>query len=303
MTNLLSGSTIFLVAIGTIFTGGVFHFGLAPTPASLTTTAHYLNKKHHHRRHHYEGKIDSELASYTKEAQADFIRDLPGLNYGDPGFKQFSGYLTVNPDSGRNLFYWYVESQDNPDKDPVVLWSNGGPGCSGLIGFGTEHGPFYIRANGTLTPNPYSWNKIASILYIEQPAGVGFSYSDTEGDYKTGDEPAAKDNYRFIREFLKRFPERQENPFYISSESYGGHYMPQCKSHLDYFLHEVLLEVYNFSPFSSSLSCPYCLTLGSTVTMEIINQNTDGLINFQGMMVGNPYVDPFSNTVTQVRRI
>lgn len=152
----------------------------------------------------------------------------PGLDY-TPGFDQFSGYLTVSgsESNGRHLFYWFVESQGDPSKDPVVLWTNGGPGCSGFLGLGTEHGPFLFHKNGTLTANPHSWNQVASILYVEQPAGVGFSYSDTKEDYNTGDEKTAIDNYALIREFLKRFPERQPNDFYISSESYGGHYMPQ----------------------------------------------------------------------------
>ena len=72
---------------------------------------------------------------------------------------------------------------------------SGGPGCSGLLGFGTEHGPFHIDGTGTLTPNQYSWNRIANMLYIEQPAGVGFSYYDIESDKITGDAQAATDNY------------------------------------------------------------------------------------------------------------
>ncbi|CAB9498418.1 Carboxypeptidase Y homolog A [Seminavis robusta] len=203
-----------------------------------------------------------DLSVYTEDAQKDFIPSLPGLDY-DPGFKQFAGYLTVDEAHGRRIFYWYVESQSNPSDDPVVLWTNGGPGCSGFVGFGTEHGPYFISQNGTLSPNKYSWNKLASILYIEQPSGVGFSYSDTKADYKTGDKQAASDNYELIRQFLERFSERKSNQFYISSESYGGHYMPQ-------------------------------------LTMEIINRDTAKEINFQGMLVGNPYVDPFSNTVTQI---
>jgi carboxypeptidase C (cathepsin A) len=171
---------------------------------------------------------DTTHSYYTAAAQADQIVDLPGLDY-DPGFHQFSGYFTVDQDHGRNLFYWYVESQGDPETDPVVLWTNGGPGCSGFVGFGTEHGPYFIDRNGTLSPNDFSWNNLANMLYIEQPAGVGFSYSDTETDHVTGDAQAASDNYVFILEFLKRFPERRSNPFYISSESYGGHYMPQCK--------------------------------------------------------------------------
>lgn len=152
----------------------------------------------------------------------------PGLD-SDASFDQFSGYLTVDQHHQRNVFYWFVESQNDPKNDPVVLWTNGGPGCSGLLGLGTEHGPFIIHKNGTLTPNPHSWNKVANILYVEQPAGVGFSYSNVKEDYTTGDAQAAIDNYAMILEFLTRFPERQGNPFYIASESYGGHYMPQRK--------------------------------------------------------------------------
>ena len=165
---------------------------------------------------------------YTDEAKQDLITHLPGLHY-DPGFRQFSGYLTVDKDHGRRIHYWYVESQGSPSDDPVVYWTNGGPGCSGLLGFGLEHGPFFYSSSGELSPNEYSWNKVANMLYVEQPAGVGFSYSDTDSDYATNDAIAAVDNYVLITEFLARFPERQANRFFIASESYGGHYMPQRK--------------------------------------------------------------------------
>lgn len=104
--------------------------------------------------------------------------------------------------------------------------------CSGLLGFGTEHGPFhysFVPEGPILTPNLHSWNNIANILYVEQPVGVGFSYSERASDYTTGDKQAAVDNYKLILQFLERFPERQSNDFYIASESYGGHYMPQRK--------------------------------------------------------------------------
>jgi len=196
---------------------------------------------------------------YTKEALADEITNLPGLDW-KPNFRQFSGYLTVDEDTGRNIFYWYVESQNDPENDPVVYWSNGGPGCSGMLGFGAEHGPYHIGSDGTLSPNPYSWNKVASMFYVEQPAGVGFSYADDPKGYETDDAQAARDNYMLVKAFLKKFPERQSNEFYLSSESYGGHYIPQ-------------------------------------LTLEIMNGNADGAINFRGFLLGNPYVDPFSNQV------
>lgn len=156
----------------------------------------------------------------------DLITQLPGLDY-NPGFRQYSGYLTVSEEDGRNIFYWYVESQNNPKTDPVVLWTNGGPGCSGLMGLLEEHGPYIIEKSLQLAPNPYSWNKVANMLYIEQPAGVGFSFSKNATDYFTGDAEAAKDNFQLILEFFKRFPDRTSNDFYIASESYGGHYIPQ----------------------------------------------------------------------------
>jgi cathepsin A (carboxypeptidase C) len=172
--------------------------------------------------------MDIPLLGEALFKEADRIIGLPGLAY-DPGFQQYAGYLTVDTDHQRKLFYWYVESQNDPETDPVVFWTNGGPGCSGLLGFGTEHGPFYISQTGDLTPNPYSWNSLANMLYMEQPAGVGFSYSEKNSDYSTGDSKVASDAFEFIVQFFNRFPERLSNPFYVASESYGGHYIPQCK--------------------------------------------------------------------------
>jgi carboxypeptidase C (cathepsin A) len=199
--------------------------------------------------------------NYTAEALADQITDLPGLTF-TPSFAQFSGYLEVSPT--RSIHYWYIESLNNPTTDPVVLWTNGGPGCSGLLGLGTEFGPFIFEAGGQLSQNPFTWNNLANILYVEQPAGVGFSkFSDPE-DENVGDERSALDNYQLIKNFFERFPERKNNEFYIASESYGGHYIPH-------------------------------------LAKTILDKNTDNSINFRGFLVGNPYVDPFSNDVTMIQ--
>jgi carboxypeptidase C (cathepsin A) len=70
----------------------------------------------------------------------------------------------------KHVFYWYVESVLDPATAPVALWTNGGPGCSGLIGFMTEQGPFHVSSDGlTLEKNPYAWNNVANVLFIEQP--------------------------------------------------------------------------------------------------------------------------------------
>ena len=202
----------------------------------------------------------SSSSSYTEEAKSDYISSLPGLSF-KPQFKQFSGYIPVSPT--RKIHYWYIESSSDPNNDPVVFWTNGGPGCSGLLGLGTEFGPFIFEKDGVLTENPNSWNKIANILYVEQPAGVGFSTFDSEDDKFVDDNRAAVDNYALIVEFFKRFPERLGNDFYIASESFGGHYIPH-------------------------------------LAKEILDKN-DGTIQFRGFLVGNPYVDPFSNDVTMIQ--
>jgi hypothetical protein len=64
-------------------------------------------------------------SSSNRSERPDLITELPGL-YFDPGFEQYAGYLTVDEKHGRNLFYWYFDSQNDPDNDPVVLWTNGG---------------------------------------------------------------------------------------------------------------------------------------------------------------------------------
>jgi hypothetical protein len=104
----------------------------------------------------------------------------------------------------------FVESENNPKTDPIAFWTNGGPGCSGLLGFLTEQGPFKPAADLSLEENEYRWNRIANMVFIEAPAGVGFSYSDDKVDYTTGDAQVAQDNYNLIQVqymlcFLGRF--------------------------------------------------------------------------------------------------
>jgi len=153
----------------------------------------------------------------------DLITKLPGLKEDAP-FKSYSGYLESN--GGRHLFYWFVESQNAPSTDPVVLWFNGGPGCSSMEGMLHEHGPYQIQPDGeTIKLNPHSWNTVANVLYIEAPAGVGYSYSDS-GNYVTGDHETAANNYAAVRSFFSKFPEYAKNDFYITGESYAGIYVP-----------------------------------------------------------------------------
>lgn len=142
----------------------------------------------------------------------------------------YSGYINVDMNSNRNLFYWLVESSSGtPSTDPLVLWTNGGPGCSSLSGgLFSEFGPFFPDIDGSLalTPNIYTWTQMANVIFIEQPAGVGFSWSANTSDYTTGDAQAAMDVYVFLQNFLKLYPKYINRPIFLTGESYGGHYVP-----------------------------------------------------------------------------
>eukprot|EP00937_MAST-01D_sp_MAST-1D-sp2_P007962 g7962.t1 len=154
----------------------------------------------------------------------DEVKVLPGWSAELPS-KQYSGYLTVG---AKHLHYWLVLSENNPTKDPVTLWLNGGPGCSSLDGYLYENGPFHADASdpSTLKYNNFTWAKRSSMLYLEAPAGVGFSYSDDWRDYATNDEETATTNRLALDQFFKEYPELSKAPFYITGESYAGVYVP-----------------------------------------------------------------------------
>lgn len=137
----------------------------------------------------------------------------------------YSGYLSIT--ESKALHYIFVESTGNATADPVVVWFNGGPGCSSLLGFMQEHGPFVIDDNSTvIIENPYPWNVAANMLYIESPAGVGYSVGNTTRDLKHSDTSQSRDAFVALEAFFAKFPEKMGNELFVSGESYGGIYTP-----------------------------------------------------------------------------
>jgi len=164
----------------------------------------------------------TDAVNYGPDSLKDEITNLP--NAPAVGFRMFSGYIPVG--GNKEIFYWFVESQNNADSDPVMMWTNGGPGCSGLSGFMSEQGPFRPTQGGAaLTNNDYAWNKVANMIFIEQPAGVGFSTAPS-GYRNYTDLSSAVDMHAFLKNWFERFDGYKSNDMFITSESYGGHYMP-----------------------------------------------------------------------------
>jgi len=160
---------------------------------------------------------------------ADQITNLPG--YGTPPTRQWSGLIAADDAQSVFLHYWYVESANNPTSAPLLLWLNGGPGCSSLEGFLYENGPLHFNGSTgsdgipQLIDNPNAWTNAANVLYLESPAGVGFSYY-ANGTLDTNDEITSQNNYNFLLNFFKGFPELASLDFYITGESYAGIYIP-----------------------------------------------------------------------------
>jgi len=163
-----------------------------------------------------------ELVSMTPFAKYQLRITEPDLC--DSSVKQYSGYLDVAED--KHLFFWFFESRSSPADAPLVLWLNGGPGCSSSTGLLFELGPCSISNEGkNTTHNPYSWTSHANVIFLDQPVNVGFSYAD-DGTTVSTSPVAGKDVYAFLQLFLNRFPEYSKQPFHIAAESYGGTYAP-----------------------------------------------------------------------------
>ncbi|ODV94998.1 hypothetical protein PACTADRAFT_76586 [Pachysolen tannophilus NRRL Y-2460] len=145
--------------------------------------------------------------------------------------EQYSGYLDIK-DQDKHFFYWFFESRNDPKNDPLILWLNGGPGCSSMTGLFFELGSSTIDAEIKPQFNPYSWNSNASVIFLEQPVGVGYSYAGS-GSSKIGTTTAAsRDVYVFLELFFQKFPEFLNNKFHIAGESYAGHYIPGIASEI-----------------------------------------------------------------------
>jgi serine carboxypeptidase-like clade 1 len=132
------------------------------------------------------------------------------------------------PARQRQLHYWLQLSERDPSKDPVILWLNGGPGASSIMyGALTEMGQLVhtsrsLRDNTTEVPllayNPHSWSRVASVIYLESPAGVGFSYCEYE-PCVANDTTTAVDSFDFLTGFFKAYPELSANEFFLTGES------------------------------------------------------------------------------------
>jgi len=170
-----------------------------------------------------ERELDGKLSNYNLR-----VKKPDPASLGVDKVKQYSGYLD-DEENDKHFFYWFFESRNDPENDPVVLWLNGGPGCSSLTGLFMELGPSWMNKKVEVDFNPYSWNSNASVIFLDQPVNVGYSYSS---DSVSNTVAAGKDVYALLTLFFKQFPEYAKQDFHIAGESYAGHYIPVFASEI-----------------------------------------------------------------------
>ncbi|XP_038899455.1 serine carboxypeptidase-like 13 isoform X2 [Benincasa hispida] len=187
------------------------------------------------------------------------VKYLPGFS-GPLPFELETGYVGVGDSDQFQIFHYFIKSDANPKTDPLIIWLTGGPGCSALSGLAFAIGPIsfkeepYNDSIPELLLNPYSWTKKSSIIFVDLPAGTGFSYDTTSSAFKPGDFSQIHHYLQFLRKWLVDHPEFITNPFYVGGDSYSGMIVP-------------------------------------VVAQKIVGGNTleFPIINFQGYILGNPY--------------
>jgi carboxypeptidase C (cathepsin A) len=161
--------------------------------------------------------------------------DLTALPYAASGLHecQYAGAIHVSYDEaskakGHNLFYWFFKNKN--ESAPLLLWINGGPGATSMMGVFMEGGPLRARRKTSgdddfeIYPSPKAWTDDYSVIFLDQPVKTGFSYSeanDTVHHMETG----AKEFVDFLTQFLDKYPEYWNKRFFLTGESFGGKYL------------------------------------------------------------------------------
>ena len=118
--------------------------------------------------------------------------------------ESYSGYLTVNKEFHSNLFFWFFPAENNRHKAPVVLWLQGGPGASSLYATFYENGPFSIKGTH-LERRGHYWSQELNVIYIDNPVGTGFSYTEDDNGYACNQNDVGRDLYQAIIQFFQLF--------------------------------------------------------------------------------------------------
>ncbi|KAJ2544896.1 hypothetical protein EV175_005854 [Coemansia sp. RSA 1933] len=206
--------------------------------------------------------LDEQARQCTSAIQRTDTKNPPSMRLHsprlcDPDVRQQSGYLDL-PDTDAHVFFWYFGSRTRLSPDfsntttvPLVFWFSGGPGCSSQIANWQENGPcqwvpsvdYDKELDDTkrkqlphgVQRNPWAWNDVADLVFIDQPVGTGFSY----GAIPSSTEAAADTAWRamqavhtLLNEERMTRGEQTVREVFLFGESYGGRYIPVFTEYL-----------------------------------------------------------------------
>lgn len=199
------------------------------------------------------------LTPYVMRGEYELARNISRVPLTDKiGFTSHAGFFTVDIKYNSNLYFWYFPAFTKSKTAPVVLWLQGGPGGSSLFGLFTENGPLIAKKSG-FALRKYHWALRNHLIFIDNPVGTGFSFTDDKKGYCTDERCVADGLYMCLQQFLIMFPHLGTNEFYITGESYAGKYIPAL-----------------------------------AMTIHRKNSQEELKINLKGLALGNAYCDPIN---------
>ncbi|KAH8914966.1 alpha/beta-hydrolase [Atractiella rhizophila] len=134
----------------------------------------------------------------------------------------WSGTVSIAAD--QEMYYWYFPTTQPEGTDDLVVWLNGGPGCSSLFGFFIENGPIRYAPYEPFHPytNPNSWTNIADVVYVDQPVSTGYSRGTVKAE---NEDDVAEEFFQFLIRFFQVYPELKKRNLFITGESYAAYYI------------------------------------------------------------------------------
>ncbi|KAI8876816.1 hypothetical protein K501DRAFT_326853, partial [Backusella circina FSU 941] len=171
------------------------------------------------------------LGTVAAQTANDYkVTSLPGIDVNSLEFSQYAGHIKVSSETDSSLFFWMIESEEKLKQEKLIIWLNGGPGCSSMDGLFLENGPFRVRKDLTLEVNPGGWQNYATNIFVDQPAGTGFS--PTNNGFLNTMTEVTDEFVVFLDSLLEIFPNLKEQELYIAGESFAGTYIPYFASRL-----------------------------------------------------------------------
>ncbi|KAJ3927234.1 MAG: Alpha/Beta hydrolase protein [Lentinula lateritia] len=181
------------------------------------------------------------LSSLSNAAPTDvpsaasfWVPSLPDIHQ-DPihPLNIYAGHISSDPHASEaepnaitaHLYFVLVQNRRTADKERVMFWFNGGPGCSSFDGLMMEVGPWRMDGKGGFKVAEGGWEEYTTMVYVDQPAGTGFSYTSSN-DFVHTLQQGAEQWLEFLRNFYKVFPEYKRMDTYLGGESYAGQYIP-----------------------------------------------------------------------------